>query len=391
MKLRMMAVKITFPFLLILSIMVCSTCLYSTPGKAVPMEDTVRNVIINRALFEQITFEKEKEDTFSARYKALDKIKLNDTIPFKVFIDLLEYETITPGKYENHIITQTQKGEKVQYIIITKAILSEINFKLSQAHKEYEFYSLLRNLNINDTIPFKYIIYLWEPAIYNMELAKKNQQKRNPAPKKEKVEKSNEQEITNIETSEIHKQQASKPNETNIGIFRVQIAASRIPLKKKKLDAIYQGPKKIIINQGEGWYRYSVGECPSYDHATRLKAYLQIHDAFEVYYQNNRRKNAWEYRNNPDHCPEIQLVNKPKANNDTYYKVQIAASRTKLTPVEIQHMYCGALEVTESYEENWYKYTIGNFNSRKEADLLSGKLCTPGSFVVGYMNGKRIP
>jgi hypothetical protein len=71
------------------------------------------------------------------------------------------------------------------------------------------------------------------------------------------------------------------------------------------------------------------------------------------------------------------------------YKVQIAACRTKLTQAFLKKVYRGPEEIMESFENNWFKYTIGSYGSYAEAKKLKDICKTRGAFIVSYLNGKR--
>lgn len=77
---------------------------------------------------------------------------------------------------------------------------------------------------------------------------------------------------------------------------------------------------------------------------------------------------------------------------DFIYKVQIAASRIKMGYQERQKIYSGNELIIESFEDKWFKYTIGSFqnynNARKFRDELKNKI--KGAFVIAYYNGIRI-
>lgn len=73
-----------------------------------------------------------------------------------------------------------------------------------------------------------------------------------------------------------------------------------------------------------------------------------------------------------------------------YYKVQIAASRLKMSNEEVKKLFSGKEKVTESFEDNRFKYTIGSFKHYKEAHTLLESVDVKGAFVIAYYNGKRI-
>jgi hypothetical protein len=90
-------------------------------------------------------------------------------------------------------------------------------------------------------------------------------------------------------------------------------------------------------------------------------------------------------------------INSKKSSNDEdqsskgfSYKVQIAASRLKISNDEIKKIYSEKEKVTESFEDNRYKYTIGSFKHYKEAHVFLSSINVKGAFVIAYYNGKRI-
>lgn len=91
-------------------------------------------------------------------------------------------------------------------------------------------------------------------------------------------------------------------------VYRVQIAAARIPLDESKLNSIYSGVKEVQLNRGNGWYRYSVGNCRTYYHARRLKKHIQVKGAFVVAYQDGERLNAYNMKTYPKTCPSLTIT-----------------------------------------------------------------------------------
>jgi hypothetical protein len=72
------------------------------------------------------------------------------------------------------------------------------------------------------------------------------------------------------------------------------------------------------------------------------------------------------------------------------FKVQIAASRVQLNENVLNSIYKGNEKISETFEDNWYKYTIGTFDTYKQARQLRDNTSVKGVFVVAYLNGKRI-
>jgi hypothetical protein len=72
------------------------------------------------------------------------------------------------------------------------------------------------------------------------------------------------------------------------------------------------------------------------------------------------------------------------------YKVQIAACRVALDAATLSGIYNGNERITETIEDNWYKYTIGNYTIHNDARQMRDAMSVPGAFVAAYLNGKRI-
>lgn len=173
-------------------------------------------------------------------------------------------------------------------------------------------------------------------------------------------------------------------------VFKVQLAASVNPLTGEELEEIYQGIKKIQMDRGDGWYRYSIGSCPTYFHAVRLKNKCGVKGAFVVAYQNKERLNAYQYRDYWEQCSQPEIRGSIPADNGVVFSLQIAASREKIGEDEISRIYCGDDLINEYREDIWFKYTVGSYTSYKEASAVKKTICVSGAFVVAFKNGEKI-
>jgi hypothetical protein len=73
------------------------------------------------------------------------------------------------------------------------------------------------------------------------------------------------------------------------------------------------------------------------------------------------------------------------------FKVQIAAHTVKIDESYLrQYVYAGKLPIVEIYEDNWYKYSIGEFDNFNEANALLSQCKITKAFVVAYQEGKRL-
>jgi len=87
---------------------------------------------------------------------------------------------------------------------------------------------------------------------------------------------------------------------------------------------------------------------------------------------------------------EIETYNLPtKPKSSTFYRVQIGAFNKRLDKKTLKEFFYHTEFIYEEYIDNFYKYTIGNFNSFDEALNFAKKCGINGAFVVKYVDGKR--
>ncbi len=73
----------------------------------------------------------------------------------------------------------------------------------------------------------------------------------------------------------------------------------------------------------------------------------------------------------------------------TTYRIQIAASKIKLTSTKLKKIYRGAEVVSGSYDGVWYRYTIGDYSDLSDAIYYRDRLGVAKAFVVRYENDIR--
>lgn len=71
------------------------------------------------------------------------------------------------------------------------------------------------------------------------------------------------------------------------------------------------------------------------------------------------------------------------------YNVQIAANKIRIGNAELKKIYHGPYPVTETYDGEWYRYTIGSFSSFDEAMACKKNISIKDAFVTAVINGKR--
>lgn len=72
------------------------------------------------------------------------------------------------------------------------------------------------------------------------------------------------------------------------------------------------------------------------------------------------------------------------------FKVQIAAHTMPLSQEYLNLIYKGTIPIDLVFEEGWYKYSIGRYNTFEDADLTRKECNIKKAFVVAYCEGKKI-
>jgi len=201
-------------------------------------------------------------------------------------------------------------------------------------------------------------------------------------------ESSNNNKISKTDIS--HKKEKIQDNEVHVSnefiitdkiypsdeiIFKVQIAAARKPMTEKDLKYRYKGTRQIEMYQEEGWNKYAIGGFKSYSEANEIIKNSGVRDAFIAAYKNN------------DKMVLYKAIRDSKVKE---YRIQIAASRNKMTEERLKKFYNGEREIKETYEDKWYKYTIeGGSNLEKTKEFIE-KNGIKRAYIVTYINNKRI-
>ena len=82
-----------------------------------------------------------------------------------------------------------------------------------------------------------------------------------------------------------------------------------------------------------------------------------------------------------------QIIDNP---TNVVYKVQILASKDPATDQELRKKYKGNLRIFNFYEDEWYKYSIGEYASYTEAKDQLIKCEVYDAFIIAYINGKKV-
>jgi len=71
------------------------------------------------------------------------------------------------------------------------------------------------------------------------------------------------------------------------------------------------------------------------------------------------------------------------------YKIQIVASKNEIKAADLKKLYRGELEVVSSFDGEWYRYTIGDYDSLEDAILFKNSLGIDKAFIVSFENEMR--
>lgn len=77
-------------------------------------------------------------------------------------------------------------------------------------------------------------------------------------------------------------------------------------------------------------------------------------------------------------------------NQKTVYRVQIAANKRRIVKEILQELYSVTTAIKEENIDGWYKYTVGDFATKEDADIFRLSCGVSGAFVLKYENGQRI-
>jgi len=99
-----------------------------------------------------------------------------------------------------------------------------------------------------------------------------------------------------------------------------------------------------------------------------------------------------EIDKSPDTSQTIAAIPtvQPAETNETFYFIQIAASRSPMTLPFIHTFYKGDDSVYTRIEENWYKYQIGKTPTFSEALQTLNKTDVKGAFIVPYAGDEKL-
>jgi hypothetical protein len=175
-------------------------------------------------------------------------------------------------------------------------------------------------------------------------------------------------------------------------IFRVQIAANRVPLTREQLSRIYKDDYPVEMIEEEGWFKYQILGVRLFSDALRLLRNSQVKGAFITAYDKGVRQNLYiAVKHSRSLEQEVQTYGRKGRLNDIEWHVQVAASRIPLTKNELSRVYRGNRKISLIIEEGWYKYRLKAGTSYSAAKEIKQQCGASKAFIVSYYRAKKVP
>jgi hypothetical protein len=173
-------------------------------------------------------------------------------------------------------------------------------------------------------------------------------------------------------------------------IFRVQIAASRIPLTRQQLSKIYKDNYPVEMIEEEGWFKYQILGVRLFSEALRLLRSARVKGAFIIAYDKGVKQNLYiAVKRSRSLEQEVQTYGRKEKLNNVEWHVQIAASRIPLTKDDLSRIYRGNRKISLIIEEGWYKYRLKAGISYSTAKEIKQQCGVPKAFIVSYHRAKK--
>ncbi len=182
-------------------------------------------------------------------------------------------------------------------------------------------------------------------------------------------------------------------NHQTIVIFKVQIAASRVPLSIEKLHSIYNGGEILNNELEDGWYKYSIGRAFStYRKAYDYRNSIGVKGAFVVAYKDGVKVKDITEVAEPIDPPskKTKSIKYKTKTSATVYRLQILSSRKKASAQKLNNINTSSKYVLMCRSKGFFKYTLGDFGTAQEALKFRKKHSLINTTVVMYKNGKPL-
>lgn len=172
--------------------------------------------------------------------------------------------------------------------------------------------------------------------------------------------------------------------------FMVQLAASRIPLSRSQLWALYPGNLSVEVVKEEGWYKYRIVNFRVFSEANRVALESGVKTAWVLSTQAGNPINLIEARNMTRVLEsDIKRYGSKVIKDGTDFYIQLAASRTRLNDNNRESICGSAGACREVIEEGWFKYQVYAGTDYTKALEMKSRLAGK-SFIVAYEKGTKV-
>jgi len=174
-------------------------------------------------------------------------------------------------------------------------------------------------------------------------------------------------------------------------VFRIQVAASRVPVSREQLKRIYPGDQAVEMIEEDGWYKYQLMGTRLYSDAVQIIRGITTRGAFIVAYEDGVKSNlADAVRKNQSLEQLVRSRGRKGQIEEIEFHIQIAASRVRLKTDELSAIYTGSEPVALIHEDGWYKYRLKAGNSPVRALQLKASCNVSGAFIIPYRRAYKI-
>jgi hypothetical protein len=173
--------------------------------------------------------------------------------------------------------------------------------------------------------------------------------------------------------------------------YRVQLAASRIPLNLYQISSIYNGALTVTEVKDGNLYKYQIRSFCLFTDAQSVCSQTKVDNAYLAAYKGPKMLNLGEaIRKTRPLESQVKKAGKEKVIHEIEFSVQVAASKVRLTSAQLSQLYSGQWPVSIVFEEGWYKYQILAGTNLQEALNILSNCGDDKAFLVAYKNGKKL-
>ncbi len=174
-------------------------------------------------------------------------------------------------------------------------------------------------------------------------------------------------------------------------VFRIQVAASRVPVTVGQLKRIYSGNYPVEMISEDNWYKFQLMGVRLYSDALQILKNIQVNGVFIVAYDDGIKVNPAEaVKRSRELEQEVQSRGRKGVINEIEYHVQIAASRNVIKQDELRSLYGGPEAISIIFEDGWYKYHIKAGNAPELAEQFKRECGIDKAFIVPYRRAVKI-